>query len=71
MNKIIGLIGVTFLFNLVGCQDKNSPNKTTAQPQTSNNPIAQPALDATDKAKQVEGIMKKGETSQKETIDKK
>jgi hypothetical protein len=40
------------------------------QPQTSN-PIAQPALDATDKAKQVDGIMKKDEETQKKAIDAK
>jgi hypothetical protein len=68
MNKIISLIGFTLIVNLAACNDKSAANKTTAAPQTSN-PIAQPALDATDKAKQVEGIMKKEENTQKEAID--
>ncbi len=72
MNNIIKLAFiVTIALNTVACGDKTPPaNKATAQPQTSN-PIAQPALDATDKAKQVEGIMKKEEATQKQAIDAK
>jgi type IV secretory pathway VirB10-like protein len=47
------------------------PAAPAAQPQTSNNPIAQPALDAVEKAKQVEGVMKKEEATQKKAIDAK
>jgi hypothetical protein len=70
VNNIIKLgFVVTVALNAVACGDKTPPsNKASAQPQTAN-PIAQPALDAVEKAKQVEGTMKKEEVTQKKATD--
>jgi hypothetical protein len=71
MNNIIKLAFIiTIALSAVACNKTPPADKASAQPQTSN-PIAQPALDATDKAKQVEGIMKKEEATQKQAIDAK
>ncbi len=61
MNNIIKLAFITTVaLSAVACGDK-TPDKTTTNPP----------LDALEKAKQVEGIMKKEEATQKQVIDAK